>query len=106
VATGLDPIVITLGVADSPSRRERDLAQRERAHSASSIPADEPFTVAPAESLPAPPEPTVPGPTEFIAAIASAGLTGTGEHAADLLRARDTRWAPPPSGLSLTDRNV
>ena len=103
--TGLDPIVVSLGIADSPSRRERDVALKDRSGNSSAPPQEEPPAAAIAATA-VPPAPSVPGPTEFIAAVAGATLPIPSARAAYLLRARDGRWAPPPSTLSLTDRSV
>jgi len=107
VPTGLDPIVIALGVSDSPSRRERDLAQKRRSRPGAVPAPDAPQQPAPPPDARADPViPSVPGPTDFIAAVASANLPAPPSPAADALRAQSDRWAPPPSGLSLTDRRV
>ena len=102
--TGRDPSVIALGISDSPARRERELARLQRAQPAAPLAAGS-ASSSPAQIAAEPPTPSVPGPTEFIAAIASADLVPR-VSTSDALRVLDEQWAPPPSGLSLTDRRV
>lgn len=103
----LDPIVISLGVSDSPSRRGRDLARRDRGKPDGTSPTEIAERPSPRpEARAEPVVPPAPGPAEFIAAVTISSLPGPTTSAADALRAQTDRWSPPQSPLSLTDRRA